>query len=287
MWLYLILVAVVVVLAGRAAWRHYQFRKMLNTPFSDEQLAILQRQLPAFGAMPSDLQSQLIELMKRFLLRKQFVGCADLVVTEEMRITVAAYACLLLLNRKTLEFEGVGWIYMYPADFIVRHSVTDEAGVVSEEYGVLSGEAWHDGRVILSWDAVESSIYDPYDGHNVVLHEFAHQLDSESGSTNGAPLLQSQAEYVRWADVMTREYHRLREQVSADEDGIIDGYGATDEAEFFAVVTETFFEQPVELAEEHAELFELLKDYYKIDPRAWAPQGLPLAQVATIPSTAL
>lgn len=279
---YLILAAVVAIVAGRLIWRRYQFNKVASRPFTAAQLAIVRRQMPAFDRMPADAQAQLLALMRRFVLRKQFVGCAGLEVTEEMRITVAAYACLLLLNRKTLEFERVGWIYMYPADFIVWHAVTDEAGVVSEQYRVLSGEAWHNGRVILSWDAVESSIYDPYDGHNVVLHEFAHQLDAESGSTNGAPLLQSRVDYVRWAEVMTREFERLEQQVDAGEEGVIDDYGATNEAEFFAVITETFFEQPVELAEGHPELFDLLRNYYKVDPRTWMPRHSPEDHTAAI-----
>ena len=161
------------------------------------------------------------------------------------------------------------WIYLYPAEFVVRHSVQDAAGVVSSDPQHLVGEAWHNGRVILSWDDVQKGVFDFNDGHNVVLHEFAHQLDNESGSTNGAPLLNSRGAYGSWATIMSREYNALREHAYFGKKTVLDAYGATNPAEFFAVATETFFENPSSLVEEHAELFEELKKYYQIDPRDW------------------
>src|SRR5690606_2996359 len=125
----------------------------------------------------------------------------------------------------------------------------------STEDGVLAGEAWHNGRVILSWDDVQHGVFDFNDGRNVVLHEFAHQLDAESGSMNGAPLLRSRGAYGSWATILSREFNSLRDHAYFGASTVLDTYGATNPAEFFAVATESFFEEPDSLSEEHPELF--------------------------------
>jgi Mlc titration factor MtfA (ptsG expression regulator) len=167
-------------------------------------------------------------------------------------------------------------------------------GVLREQRRALSGESWSQGQVILSWQDVLEGARVADDGHNVVLHEFAHQLDQESGSANGAPRLGSRAAHARWADVMTREFSALQSRIRARDaararaqaewswfgsspepapdpvpDDLISDYGATNEAEFFAVVTEVFFEQAGALALRHPALFALLADYYRVDPRSW------------------
>lgn len=251
------------------AWRAYSWQREKQAPFPENRLRLVRKALPYFDRMPQALQQQLLAQITQFLYFKRFVGCAGLVVTEEMRVTVAACACLLLLNRPTLEFRKVRWIYLYPAEFVVRHTVRDAAGVETDEEGILSGEAWEDGRIILSWDEVQQSVYDFNDGRNVVLHEFAHQLDAESGGMNGAPLLHSKGAYGSWATILSREFNSLRDHAYFGRETILDTYGATSPAEFFAVATESFFEDTEVLAEQHPELFAELLAYYQVDPRQW------------------
>lgn len=266
---YLIVSGCFVGLLGRWGWRRFQWHRSRNAPFPENWLVYVRRTLPFYDNMPAEIQQQLLAHINRFLFFKRFVGCAGLQVTEEMRVTIAACACLLILNRPTLLFKPVKWIYLYPAEFVVRHTVKDAAGVVSSKSGILAGEAWSNGRIILSWDSVQKGVFDFNDGRNVVLHEFAHQLDGESGSMNGAPLLYSKGAYGSWAAIMSREYNSLVDHAYFGQASILDEYGATNPAEFFAVATESFFEEPEALAAEHAGLFKELQAYYHVDPREW------------------
>lgn len=266
---YVIIGAVAGLLVLRWSWARFRWYRARTATFPENWLRIVRRTLPFFDNMSTDEQGELQAHIKKFLFFKQFVGCAGLQITEEMRVTVASCACLLLLKRETMAFKGVRWIYMYPAEFVVRHSVRDAAGVVSQSNGILAGEAWQNGRIILSWDSVQQGVFDFNDGRNVVLHEFAHQLDSESGSMNGAPLLYSNGAYGSWATILSREYNALKEHAYFGKQSVLDDYGATNPAEFFAVATETFFEEPQALAHEHKDLFEELLKYYKVDPRVW------------------
>jgi len=266
---YVIVGGLAFVIAANYAWRTYRWQRVKKAPFPESRLRLVRKTLPYFDRIPQELQKQLLAQITQFLHFKQFVGCAGLIVTEEMRVTVAACACLLLLNRQTLEFRNVRWIYLYPAEFVVRHTVRDAAGVVTEEEGALSGEAWEDGRIILSWDEVQQSVYDFNDGRNVVLHEFAHQLDAESGGMNGAPLLHSKGAYGSWATILSREFNSLRDHAYFGRATVLDSYGATSPAEFFAVATESFFEDTEVLAAQHPELFAELLAYYQVDPRQW------------------
>lgn len=276
--LFWLIVAAVALLAGVGLLlRGLQRRRALGAPFPENWLPILRNNLPIYAKLPQPLQLELQRHVQRFLYDKTFVGCAGLQVTEEMRVTIAACACLLLLNRPSLAYRHVRWIYLYPAEFVVHHSVADASGVVSNARRRLVGEAWHNGRVILSWDDVRKGVYDFNDGHNVVLHEFAHQLDNESGGANGAPLLYSKGAYGSWALVMSREYNTLREHVYFGKKTVLDAYGAESPAEFFAVATETFFEEPHGLSAEHPELYEQLHSYYQTDPRTWHDPPPPAA----------
>lgn len=245
------------------AWR------INRQPFPDAWLAILQRNLPVYGWLPEALQLQLRQLIKRFISDKRFIGCGGQEITDEIRVTVAGSACLLLLNRRTSGYANLRYIYLYPAGFVATGAEMDGAGVVSTSRRELLGESWSDGKVVLSWDDVERGARNFRDGENLALHEFAHQLDSESGVVNGAPLLASKAHYQSWARVLSAEFAALRR--AADGGGVVglDEYGATDPAEFFAVATEFFFEKPTMLAQDHPELFRELLAYYRVDPRLW------------------
>jgi Mlc titration factor MtfA (ptsG expression regulator) len=256
---------------GLPRWR---LRRALARPLSPRQLAIIERNVIQYRGMPAPLREQLQGLVKRFLHEKTFVGCAGLDVTEEMQVTIAAQACLLLLNRQTEVYPGLHAVLVYPGAFLVPRKQVDAGGVVTETRQDLLGESWGDGRVILSWDHVRRAGHDPEGAQNVVLHEFAHQLDSESGSTNGAPILGSSESYRRWSETLARDFELLRRDTYYGYRDVLDPYGASSPAEFFAVATESFFEQPHALAARHPELYAEFQRYFRTDPRGWFPQPL-------------
>jgi Mlc titration factor MtfA (ptsG expression regulator) len=258
-------------LALLVAYPRWRLARVLAVPLPETALAVLCDKIPVYLRMPVDLQRQLQRLVIQFLHQKKIIGCAGLVVTEEMRLTIAGQACLLLLNRPTKVYPMLNTILVYPGSFVVDRADVGPGGVVTAIEDDLLGESWGDGRVILAWDHVQSGAADWADGQNVVLHEFAHQLDSESGATNGAPFLGSSSRYQSWAAVLSRDFSKLRHDVFHQHQGVLDHYGATNPAEFFAVATETFFEKSEQMAEHHPELFAEFEQYYRVDPRAWLP----------------
>jgi Mlc titration factor MtfA (ptsG expression regulator) len=245
-------------------------RRIRRQPFPAAWREILRQRVPYFRKMPADLQLQLKKHMQVFLAEKAFIGCADLEVTEEMRVTIAAQACLLLLNRRTNYYRNLRQILVYPGAFIVNRVHTDNIGVLQEQRQVLAGESWTQGQIILSWyDTLEgASVTD--DGRNVVIHEFAHQLDQEKGHANGAPYLAHRGRYKRWARVLNTEFERLQMQAANGEPSLFNYYGATNPAEFFAVTSEVFFEQSQAMAELHPELYRELSEFYRVNPLSWS-----------------
>lgn len=246
-------------------WRDQRFR---TRPFPQEWMPFLQQALPFFAALPDNQQSRMKELVQIFVAQKKFYGCAGLSITDEMRVTIASQACLLVLNQPGSVYPKLSSVLVYPSAFRVRHEERQEDGTVADSGRALLGESWSNGRVVLSWDDVAQGVSDFSDGHNVAIHEFAHQLDSESGATNGAPLLQ-QNSYRTWANVLGSNFEHFGKRASRGKKTAIDYYGATNPAEFFAVATETFFEKPEELQERRPELFDELVLYYQVDPRQW------------------
>ncbi|MES2898793.1 MAG: M90 family metallopeptidase [Pseudomonadota bacterium] len=262
-------------LAAALAAPKWRLKRALGKPVPAHWLAILERNIPIYGAMSGELQHQLQRLVQQFLYQKKFIGCAGLEIDDEMRVTIAGQACLLLLNRPSKVYPALHAILVYPTAFLVPRNHIDAAGVVTEARQDLLGESWGDGRVVLSWDHVRRGARDWTDGQNVVLHEFAHQLDSESGSNNGAPYLGNPNSYRQWSEVLSRDFASLQTDAMYRQQSVMDHYGATNPAEFFAVATETFFEKPWELAERHPDLFAEFFKYYRVDPRAWLPAPAP------------
>ncbi|ABC30891.1 uncharacterized protein conserved in bacteria [Hahella chejuensis KCTC 2396] len=246
-----------------------RLRKIRSAPFPETWEVILEANLPVYKRLPDNLKHQLQGLINVFLHQKTFYGCAGLEITDEMRVTIAGEACLLLLNRSTNEYNDLRFILVYPEAFRAEREVINDDGTAAVSSHGLLGESWNNGKVILSWDDVIAGARDFTDGHNVVLHEFAHQLDGESGSTNGAPLLRTPTSYRSWARVLSDEFNILRDSAFKGKKSVMDNYGATNPAEFFAVATETFYEKPKEMAEKHPELFRELRNYYCVDPRDW------------------
>ena len=266
--------------------------RLQATPLSDAWREILQRRAPLCRRLNAVQLRELEGHVQVFLHEKFFEGCRGMAVTDEVRLVIAANACLLILGRETDYFPHMGSVLVYPSSFRVRQKVVDEHGLELEIDEENLGEAWERGSVVLSYEDVLLDSEDTADGFNLVLHEFAHQLDMEDGSPNGSPILPRHM-VGRWNSVMAAEYLALCERANSIDDSesdteettgwnwelrprpelgddlVLDPYGAEDPAEFFAVATESFFEDGKRLRERHASLYELLKAYYCLDPATW------------------
>jgi hypothetical protein len=284
-----ILAVALAVLAGllvppllRRRRRRRAFARTLPEPLR----AAIARNVPVTQSLPPDLARRLDGLVISFLAEKQFVGCNGLAITDEIRGTIAAQACLLLLGRLGL-YDELQSILVYPGTFWVEDEVHDDDGLVTHRRRELSGEAWDSHRIILSWEDIEQTARRPADGYNVVLHEFAHYLDAEGRGL--APLPPSRvtamAGRVRtveaWHRELIAEYDALCDVVDRGEPTFLDPYAAEDEKEFFAVVSEEFIECPAELRTAHSRLYALMREFYGIDPAEWSVRafvpGLPRA----------
>jgi Mlc titration factor MtfA (ptsG expression regulator) len=261
--------ALVLWLASEPLLVELRRKRLRSRPFPAEWREVMRRLVPYVHTMPADLQLQLKRHMQVFLAEKSFIGCAGLEVTDEMRITIAAQACLLLLNRRAGYYRNLRQILVYPGAFIVDRVHTDNIGVLQDQRRVLAGESWSHGQVILSWDDAVDGAAIVDDGRNVVIHEFAHQLDQEKGHANGAPYLSHRKRYKRWSQVFNTEFARLQEQVAAQQPSLFSDYGATNPAEFFAVASEVFFEQALVMAAHYPALYRELSEFYCVNPLSW------------------
>ncbi|MGI2103796.1 M90 family metallopeptidase [Shewanella frigidimarina] len=251
-------------------WRLNRQRNIITSkPFPTQWRHILKKRFPYFKAMPTDLQLQLKKHIQIFINEKQFVGCDGFEINDEVKVTIAAQACLLLLNRKTNYYPKLKQILVYPSAFIVEKNRTVLAGVQSSQRNVLLGESWEYGKVVLSWNSTIEGAADPFDGSNVVIHEFAHQLDQEDGTANGAPPLRDITSYRSWSSTLGQEFKQLQYCAQQHIPSLFNYYGATNPAEFFAVISETFFERPVEFYQQHQQLYKELSQFYQLDPINW------------------
>ena len=213
---------------------------------------------------------QLREMATLFLARKEFSCPGDTPVTDEMAVAVAAQACLPVLKLGLHWYDGFVGIVIHPDAVQVRREHTDEIGVVHEYDTTLAGEAMEGGPLMLSWRDVAEAGESAEWGYNVVIHEFAHVLDMRDGIADGVPPLPTRAERAHWAEVLQAHYRELCEQVDAGEETFLDPYAAEAPDEFFAVASETFFVAPLDLRDEHPDLYELLAGFYGQDPASLA-----------------
>ena len=241
-------------------------------PFPPEWHAIIEKNVPyAAQRSPAD-RDELAGLIQVFLAEKRFEGCGGLEITDEIRVTVAAQACVLLLHRQTDDYPAVSSILVYPTTYLVTGAHRMAGGLIAEGPEARLGESWERGVVVLAWDSVLSGASDLHDGHNVVFHEFAHQLDQESGGAgDGAPKLANRSLYAAWARVLGHDFDQLVRDTARHHRNLIDKYGASNPAEFFAVVTEVFFEKSRQLRSTHPELYGQLQSFYRQDPAADSP----------------
>jgi Mlc titration factor MtfA (ptsG expression regulator) len=258
-------------IVGPPLWQRWRRARIAATPFPPAWRRVLRERWPLYARLPPPLQRQVQRQVRWLLAEVPIVGCAGLVVTDTMRVLIAAQAALLWLNRGGRGFPALREVLVYPGAFVVDRVEPGGAGLAHEGPRVLSGESWQRGQVVLSWADVAGGAADAGDGRNVVIHEFAHQLDQAHGSANGAPWLGRGAErYARWSAVLGQAYAELRERLATGQaDAVLDPYAATDPAEFFAVASEHFFEQPHALAAAHPALYAELVQCYRADPRAW------------------
>ena len=233
---------------------------------SPQWLQIIENNVSLYNRLPAADKAELQHHILIFIAEKRFEGCGGLKMTDEIKVIIAAQACMLLLHRKTDYYPGLSSILVYPHAFIAHRDKFLASGVVSEGPQVLLGESHHRGSVVLSWDDVRHDAADIRDGQNVVFHEFAHQLDSSRGRGDSTAVLKNTSSYIAWARVLQKDYERLK--VAAEKGGpaFLNKYSATDPAEFFAVATEFFFEKPDQLKQIHPDLYNELKRFYHQDP---------------------
>jgi Mlc titration factor MtfA (ptsG expression regulator) len=241
-------------------------RRILSQPFPAEWLHYLEENVVHYRFLSEGEKKKLRDDLRIVIAEKNWEGCGGLVMSDEIKVTIAAMACLLVIGMEHNYFDRVQSILVYPSAYVAPDVPERGSGIVDEVGQVRLGEAWYRGPVVLAWDDVRAAGRIPHRGRNVVFHEFAHQLDMLDGVIDGTPPLEREEDVRRWHDVMTAEYDRLIRKAERGQTTLLDTYGATNEAEFFAVATECFFQRPTELAERHPRLYELLRDYFRQDP---------------------
>jgi MtfA peptidase len=236
-------------------------------PFPNDWRKIIKNNVAFFERLSGSDQAELLGHIQVFLGEKGFEGCAGQKITDEIRVTVATQACLLLLHRKTDYFPRLITILVYPSTYSVQEQRPITAEIWEEGKMFRSGETERRmGSMVLAWDAVKSGAADPADGKNVVLHEFAHQLDYENFAADGTPALAARKHQLDWQRVMRTEFASLRAAGQTGIPTLLDSYGATNAAEFFAVSVEAFFERPLMLRSRHPKLYAQLQQYFQQDP---------------------
>ena len=243
-------------------------RRLMKQAFPDDWLNILQKNVPYYQHLPDELQTKLRGFINIFLDEKTFEGCAGLKITNEIRVTIAAQACILLLGIQDVStfYEDLRSILVYPERYVAKIKTQHDSFFVEEGFQQRNGEAWQRGHVVLAWDEVRKGASDIHDGQNLVFHEFAHQLDYEYGATEQVEEQYEESSYLSWARVVGGEYRKFLRALQRNQHTLINAYGAKNLAEFFAVITECFFEKPRELRKKHPDLYQQLTGFYRQDP---------------------
>jgi Mlc titration factor MtfA (ptsG expression regulator) len=246
-------------------------RQLLAEPLPEASRRFIEANVAVFSLLSPAEQQRLLDAVKILAAERLFVGSGSFRITEEVKVTIAAQAALLLLGEEGYYFDRVPTIFVYRRHptTAVGHPLSDGGVQLVEEDVVIQGQALGQGEIRLSWKEALYGGREAADGENVVLHEFAHHLDSLDGEVGGTPPLPSAAEHRRWTEVFERERASLRDDLRAGRQPFLHAEAAENGAELFAYSTECFFEQPAELAELHPELFACLLGFYKTDPRRW------------------
>ncbi|NTX39455.1 zinc-dependent peptidase [Myxococcus sp. CA033] len=235
-------------------FRQLRRRRLMRRPFPTDWLGYLDARVPFFATLSPALRDDFLAKLKVFAWEKEFIGAGGLELTDEIRVVVSATAVQLVVHLDLAYYDRLREVIVYPDAFLLP-----------DRTGVVLGEAKNWGSVILSWAAVLGGLRNPDDGHDTATHEFAHVLDRADGAFDGTPKLRSYSHYRTWASVMSEHYHGLQEGRPRERQ-VLDDYGAVNEAEFFAVATENFFERPTRMREKTPDLYEELKRFYGWDP---------------------
>ncbi|WP_283425083.1 zinc-dependent peptidase [Shimia sagamensis] len=244
-----------------------RLHRLLSQPMSADHRAIVEEQVPITAKLPMDLRTKLEGKINRFLDQVEFDGCNRLEITEEMKVSIAAQACLLVVNTE-IWYDHLTTILVYPGAFKSRQTQHNGYVVIEREI-VRTGESWSRGPVILSWSHSQQGAANDTDGHNVVFHEFAHQIDDLSGRTDGVPNLGPNQKYSDWVQVFETAFKKHVQLVQKGRKTVIDHYGAEGYEEFFAVSVEVFFERPASLKREEPSVYEQLSLLFQLDPSSW------------------
>jgi Mlc titration factor MtfA (ptsG expression regulator) len=253
--------------------RRRRRQKLLAEPFPPGWLGYLEANFALYRLLTEPEQAKLRDDLRVLIAEKEWEGCRGQEVTDEVKVTVAGQAALLVLGMKENYFDRAVSVLVYPRAYLLPRSEPIGGGVALEGQMAVQGQAHYRGPVILSWEEVLADGRRPGRGRNLVFHEFAHQLDMEDGEVNGTPLLADAEQARRWREVLTGEYRRLIDDIEEGRPTLLDGYGTTSPAEFFAVATECFFTRPAALRGRHRALYEAFRGYYRQDPAAWASRA--------------
>lgn len=250
-------------------FRERRRRKLIQAPFPSSWEEIIRRNVTHYGVLKDTERAHLRGLIQVFIAEKNWEGAGGLELTDEIRVTISAQACLLILGLDHNYYQNVLSIIVYPSTVVPpqrkRGSFENRIAPVDIERPIL-GQAFLQGPVIIVWDAALHGGRHPELGHNVIYHEFAHKLDMLDGAADGTPPLRNRTEYRDWILICSREYQRLRQDAAMGKKSFLNAYGATSEAEFFAVATEQFFDQPRLLIKQAPDLYRVLQEYYRQNP---------------------
>ncbi|MBN1364573.1 MAG: zinc-dependent peptidase [Syntrophaceae bacterium] len=244
-------------------------KKLMAAPFPSEWEDIIRRNVGHYCMLNDVERSQLRALIQVFISEKDWVGAGELILTDEIRVTISAHACLLLLGLPHNYYHNVQTIIVYPSTVFPppRRLGFFEVALAPVEFSKpIIGQAFQQGPVVIIWDEALRSGRNPESGHNIIYHEFAHKLDMLDGAADGMPPLKDRVEYRDWIKTCSREYLRLQRDTENGKETFLNAYGATNEAEFFAVATEQFFDQPRQMIKNAPDLYRVLKEYYRQDP---------------------
>lgn len=250
--------------------RFWSRRKLTRQPFPPSWQIILEGNVLPYRRLPQPERGALEKHVQIFLAEKRFEGGGGLAVTEAMRVTIAGYACLLLLHDPADYYPQLGTVVLYPESFVAPIRKTDHTGIVMETIEERLGESWQEGTVVLAWDSIEAIIRGESADCNVVIHEFAHQIDARRGLSGGARPLSAGGSYRDWQELLAAEQQRQRKGRRRGRPAILDPYALTSTEELFAVASETFFMRPIRLKANHPELYAELKTVYGVDPAGWS-----------------
>ncbi len=239
----------------------WKIKRILKQPFPDHWLSIMKKNNVIYDKLPVALQSRLRNLVQLFIHQVHFYGTEGIEMNDEIRVTIATEACILILGRTIDDYAKIKTIIVYPSAYFTQEE--DE-----HQNSVRLGESWHNGRVLLAWNDVLNNSQSIIAGHNVTLHEFAHQLDQEDGYSDGVPPLPSGI-VDTWVKAFAHRFNELTELAEKHHHSFLNPYGATNPAEFFAVTTEAFFTEPFAFEKHYPKLFELMQGFYRLDPRQW------------------